>query len=54
MEAAVAGAHLSSVRCKLNAVEPYAYLTQTLQATVNGHKQSQTDDLLPWNYTTKV
>ena len=40
--------------CKLNAVEPHAYLTQTLQAIVNGHKQSQIDDLLPWNYTAKV
>ena len=40
--------------CKLNAVEPHAYLTQTLQAIVNGHKQSQINDLLPWNYTAKV
>ena len=36
--------------CKLNAVEPHAYLT----AIVNGHKQSQIDDLLPWNYAAKV
>ena len=40
--------------CKLNAVEPHAYLTQTLRAIVNGHKQSQIDDLLPWNYAAKV
>ena len=40
--------------CKLNAIEPHAYLTQTLQAIVNGHKQSQINDLLPWNYTAKV
>ena len=40
--------------CKLNAIEPHAYLTQTLQAIVNGHKQSQIDDLLPWNYPAKV
>ena len=40
--------------CKLNAIEPHAYLTQTLQAIVNGHKQSQIDDLLPWNYAAKV
>ena len=40
--------------CKLNAVEPHAYLTQTLQAIVSGHKQSQIDDLLPWNYAAKV
>ena len=40
--------------CKLNAVEPHAYLTQTLSAIVNGHKQSQIDDLLPWNYAARV
>jgi transposase len=28
-------------------------LTQTLQAIVNGHKQSQINDLLPWNYAVK-
>ena len=33
---------------------PGVYLTQTLQAIVNGHKQSQIDDLLPWNYNAKV
>ena len=36
--------------CKLNNVEPHAYLTKTLSAIVNGHKQSKIDDLLPWNY----
>ena len=36
--------------CKLNAVDPLAYLTATLTAIVNGHKQSQIDGLLPWNY----
>ena len=40
--------------CKLNAIEPHAYLTATLRAIVNGHKQSQIDDLLPWNYAPKV
>ena len=30
------------------------YLTATLQAIVNGHKQSQIDGLLPWNYAAKV
>ena len=30
------------------------YLTQTLQAIVNSHKQSQIDGLLPWNYAAKV
>ena len=30
------------------------YLTATLRAIVNGHKQSQINDLLPWNYAVKV
>ena len=36
--------------CKLNAVDPHAYLADTLSAIVNGHKQSDIDALLPWNY----
>lgn len=35
--------------CKLNSVDPQAYLTTTLTAIVNGHKQSRIDELLPWN-----
>ncbi|MGW9947351.1 transposase [Rhizobium leguminosarum] len=35
--------------CKLNAVDPLSYLTATLTAIVNGHKQSQIESLLPWN-----
>lgn len=33
--------------CKINGVEPFAYLKATLIA--NGHPQSRLDDLLPWN-----
>lgn len=40
--------------CKMNAVDPYAWLASTLSAIVNGHKQSQIDQLLPWNYVEKV
>jgi len=40
--------------CKMNAVDPHARLENTLTAIVNGHKQSQIDDLLPWNYAIKV
>lgn len=36
--------------CKLNAVDPHAYVADTLTAIVNGHKQSDIDALLPWNY----
>ena len=38
--------------CKLKAVDPQAYLTVTLTAIVNGQKQSQIEELLPWNYPT--
>lgn len=36
--------------CKLNAVDPHTYLADTLIAIVSGHKQSQINGLLPWNY----
>jgi hypothetical protein len=36
--------------CKLNAVDPHQYLARTLTAIVAGHKQSQINALLPWNY----
>jgi hypothetical protein len=36
------------VTCKLNALDPQAYLTATLTAIVNGHEQSRIDDVLPW------
>ncbi|MCF6217057.1 MAG: IS66 family transposase [Emcibacter sp.] len=31
--------------CKLNNINPQAYMTKTLEALVNGHKQSQIDEL---------
>ena len=37
--------------CKLNSVDPFAYMTATLTAIVNGHKQAQVIELLPWNYS---
>lgn len=40
--------------CKMNAVDPHAWPANTLTAIDNGHKQSQIDDLLPWNYARKV
>lgn len=40
--------------CKLNNVEPQAWLTATLTAIINGHKQNRIDQLLPWNYKTKT
>lgn len=36
--------------CKLNGVEPYAYLTDVLQRMIDGHPANRLDDLLPWNW----
>ncbi len=36
--------------CKLNSVDPLAYLTSTLATIVNGHRQSRIDELLPWAF----
>ena len=36
--------------CKLNGVDPYAYLKATLEALAAGHPQSRLDELLPWNF----
>jgi transposase len=36
--------------CKLNGVEPLAYLADVLTRIVNGHPNSQIDELLPWAY----
>ncbi len=35
---------------KLNSIDPSAYLTRTLTALVNGHKQNEIARLLPWAY----
>jgi transposase len=36
--------------CKINGIEPFAYLKATLNAIANGHPQSRIDDLLPWSF----
>jgi transposase len=36
--------------CKLNGVDPQAYLAEVIARIVAGHPQSQIDDLLPWAY----
>lgn len=36
--------------CKLNAVDPYAYLRATLTAIANRHPASRIDDLMPWAF----
>ena len=35
---------------KLNTVEPHGYISGFLTAIFNGHKQSDIEDLLPWNF----
>ncbi len=40
--------------CKLNTVDPQAWLAATLTAIVGGHMQSRVNELLPWNYASKV
>jgi len=37
--------------CKINGIEPFAYLKATLEAIARGHPQNRIDDLLPWNFT---
>ncbi len=34
--------------CKLNKIEPLAYLTGVLTAIAQGHKQRDIEQLLPW------
>ncbi len=36
--------------CKLNAVDPQAYLGDVIARIVAGHAQSQIDELPPWAY----
>lgn len=36
--------------CKLNGVEPQAYLADVISRIVAGHPQSRLDELLPWAY----
>ncbi len=36
--------------CKLNGIDPQAYLADANTRIVAGHPQSQLDDLLPWTY----
>lgn len=36
--------------CKLNGVEPFAYLKATLEAISSGHPTDRIDDLMPWAF----
>jgi hypothetical protein len=36
--------------CKINDIDPVAYLTKTLQAIMDGHPKSRIDELMPWRF----
>jgi hypothetical protein len=36
--------------CRLNDVNPVAYIAETLDAIINGHPQSALEDLMPWRF----
>jgi transposase len=36
--------------CKLCDVNPVAYVTETLEAIINGHPKSRIEDLMPWRF----
>lgn len=36
--------------CKLNGIEPFAYLKATLRAIASGHPAEHIDDLMPWAF----
>ena len=40
--------------CKLNDVNPQAYLADTLRRIVDMHPMSRIDDLMPWNFTPTI
>jgi transposase len=40
--------------CKLNKIEPHGYLSGVLTAIAGGHKQTDINKLLPWNYVSPV
>ena len=36
--------------CKLNGVDPIAYMADVITKIVNGHRASKLDELMPWAY----
>ncbi len=51
-EGAHAWARIASLigTCRMNGVEPYAYLKAVLEAIATGHPASRLDELLPWAF----
>ncbi|MBC7738781.1 MAG: transposase domain-containing protein [Candidatus Saccharibacteria bacterium] len=46
------GARITSLieTCKINNIDPNAYLRQTREAITSGHPKSQIDDPMPWAF----
>ena len=42
---------IANRKCKLNAIDPQACLTDVITKTVNGNPNSRIDELLPWAYS---
>jgi transposase len=40
--------------CKLGAIDPEAYLRDTITRIVQGHPQARIDELMPWTYAAKA
>src|SRR5262245_29086566 len=40
--------------CKMNNVEPYAYLRDVLQHMVDGHPINRLNELLPWSWMADI
>jgi hypothetical protein len=40
--------------CKINGVDPQAYMTDVLTKIVDGHLASKLDELMPWAYAQPV
>ncbi|MEP4196802.1 MAG: transposase domain-containing protein [Aliishimia sp.] len=40
--------------CKLNGIEPHAYLTNVLTGIINGQRQNQIEELRLWKFRNTI
>ena len=40
--------------CKLNDINPAAYIAETLETIIDGHPHSRIEDLMPWRFPQNV
>ncbi|MGV1849411.1 transposase domain-containing protein, partial [Rhizobium sp. L74/93] len=40
--------------CKMNGIEPYAYLCDLFTRLANGHLAKDIDALMPWAYAARI